>query len=148
MKNKVFIGIPTAEFGRQAVFYDYVNNLDKPEGTIGASFHTNSGARNRNLIIKEALEQKCSHILFIDDDMAFPPNALMKLLAHDKDYVSGLFLKRVYPHLPIIFTQEDGKDVRRHLIDGESGLIEVAATGFGFTLVKTIVFSYLEEPFI
>jgi len=148
MDTKVFIGVPTSDGVRCPVFYDYINNLDKPEGTMGASFHTNSGAANRNLIIQDALYQQCTHVLFIDDDMAFSPNSLMKLLEHSKDIVSGLFLKRVYPHPPVMFNLEDGRYVRRLLKDNEKGLIEVDATGFGFTLVKTSVFALLERPYI
>jgi len=148
MITKVFIGVPTSDGVRCPVFYDYMQNMDKPEGTIGKSFHTNSGAFNRNLIINEALGTECSHILFVDDDMGFPNHALTQLLAADKDIVSGLFLKRTYPHPPVIFNFEDGKYVRRLLRDNEKGLLEVDATGFGFTLVRTRVFNLLERPYI
>lgn len=147
--NKIFIGVPTSDGVRWPVFYDYLQNLDKPEGTMGAGFHTNSGAMNRNLIIQEALFRQCTHVLFIDDDMAFAPNALMKLLEHNKDIVSGLFLKRVFPHPPVIFYSDgNGKHTRRLLKDNDKGLIHVDATGFGFTLVKTSVFALLEKPYI
>lgn len=142
---KIFIGVPTAESARHAVFYDYLNNLHKPEGTIGAGFHTASGARNRNLIIEEALRTKCTHILFIDDDMAFPPDALLKLLEHDENIVSGLYLNRNYPHRPILF---DAGPTRRYLDDDERGLIQVEAVGFGFLLVNTDVFRSMERPFV
>jgi GT2 family glycosyltransferase len=146
---KVFIGVPTSEFGRAAIFHDYLNQLIKPEGTISAGFHTNSGAQNRNLIIEEAMYTQCSHILFIDDDMAFPPNALIQLLERDKDIVGGLYLNRGYPHLPVIFDYDSKTKITRHLLkDHESGLIEVEAVGFGFMLIKTIIFNHLDRPYI
>lgn len=147
-KVKVYIGVPTAESARFAVFYDYLALLEKPEDTIGANFHTNSGAYNRNLIIDDAIANRCTHILFIDDDMAFPANALNDLLKHDKDIISGLFLQRNYPHAPVIFGSENQSLNRRYLKPGERGLIEVDACGFGFTLVKTRVFTSLEKPYI
>lgn len=149
---KVFIGIPTAEYARHAIFYDYLELLEKPEGTIGAGFHTNSGAWNRNLIIDEAINAKCTHILFLDDDMAFAPNTLMKLLQHDKDIVSGLYLNRSYPHRPVIFDYDFNGDYKVHRVhslkDNEKGLIEVEAVGFGCMLIKTTVFSSLEQPYV
>lgn len=149
MDLKVYIGVPTAEFGRQAIFHDYINNLIKPEGTVGGSFHNNSGARNRNLIIREALKEKCSHILFVDDDMAFAPDSLMKLLKCNVDIVFGLCLNRTYPHGPVIFDlNSDNKLVRHFLKDNERGLIEVDACGFGFTLININIFSRLEEPYV
>lgn len=148
---KVYIGIPTAEHARFAVFYDYVNMLQKPTGTVGASFHTNAGAYNRNLIIDDALAMGCTHILFIDDDMAFPPNALVRLLKHNLDLVSGLYFNRTHPHPPLLFTSRinngDGYR-RRYLKHNETGLTKVDACGFGFFLAKTHVFKHLEEPYI
>ena len=145
---KVYIGVPTAENARFAVFYDYLALLEKPTTTIGANFHTNSGAYNRNLIIDDAVANRCTHILFIDDDMAFPANSLMNLLKHDKDIVSGLFLQRNYPHIPAIFDLVNQSLSFHYLRHGESGLIEVAACGFGFTLIKTRVFQSIEKPYI
>lgn len=146
---KVFIGIPTSEYARHAIFYDYLAILTKPTGTIGAGYHTNSAPWNRNLIIREALHQECSHIFFIDDDMALEPNTLIRLLEHDVDVISGLYLNRVHPHSPIIF---DYNPIKRysthHLRDGEKGLIEIEACGFGCLLVKTHVFALLEEPYV
>jgi GT2 family glycosyltransferase len=146
---KVLIGIPTGELARQAVFYDYLNGLIRPEGTLNVSFHNNSGARNRNLIIEEAQHNKCTHILFIDDDMAFSPTALMKLLERDVDIVFGLCLNRNYPHYPVIFDRNYNDELVRHyLVDNETGLIEVDACGFGFTLIKTEVFDSLKKPYV
>ena len=149
MKTKVFIGVPTSENGRAAVFYDYVNNLHKPEGTIGAGFHTPSGAMNRNLIIEEALRTQCTHILFIDDDMAFPPDALLKLLRHEVNVVSGLYFNRCYPHNPVLFDyNQDNRFTRHFLNDDEHGLIECEAVGFGFLLVNTKIFESLAKPYV
>lgn len=149
MNTKVFIGIPTSETARAAMFYDYVNNLHKPEGTIGAGFHTPSGAMNRNLIIDEAIRTNCTHILFIDDDMAFPPDALNQLLRHDKNIISGLYYNRGYPHTPVLFDFDSiNRYTRRHLTDKDHGVIQVGAVGFGFLLVKTNVFRTLIKPFV
>lgn len=145
-KLKVYIGVPTAESARSAIFYDYLAFLKKPEGTVGASFHSNSGALNRNFIIDDALAGECTHILFIDDDMAFPANALINLLRYDKDAISGLYLNKNHPHPPVIFELES---INRHYLQpGESGLIEVGAAGFGFFLVKTKIFASLDRPFV
>ena len=145
MNLKVFIGVPTAEYGRHAIFTDYVNQLIKPEETIGASFHTNSAAWNRNLIIQEALDNQCSHIFFLDDDMAFAPDTLMKLLAHDKEIVSALYLSRAYPHQPVLFDS----GITRHFLNNEDkGLKEAEAVGFGCLLVKCAVFHYMEKPWV
>jgi len=149
MEPKVYIGVPTAEFARPAVFYDYLEFLQVPSNTMRRAFHTNSAAHNRNLIIDDALAHDCTHILFIDDDMAFAPNSLMKLLAHDKHVVSGLYFNKAYPHPPVIFNLDDNFRLQRHLLqDGETGLIEVSACGFGFMLVNTNIFDFIKTPYV
>jgi len=148
---KIFIGVPTAEFARHAAFYDYLELLLKPEGTMSAGFHLNSAAWNRNLIIKEALYYKCSHVLFIDDDMAFPPDALNRLLAHDLDMVGALYFNRCFPMAPLLYDdnpEDPTRPVVRYLADGDKGVVETAATGFGFLLVKTEVFMNMAQPWV
>lgn len=141
-ETKVLVGVPTCEMARRADFYDYFNALDKPAGTLITFCHGQSPARNRNMIIEQALQQGCSHILFLDDDVTFRPNMLNELLKHDKDIVTGLYLMRNYPHLPIIFdvTDKDGRCRHHFLEPGEKGLIEIVATGLGACLIKIGVF--------
>lgn len=147
---KVLIGVPTAEVARRADFYDYYNMLEKPANSIATFAHGQSPARNRNLIIRQALDHDCTHVLFLDDDIAFHPTMLMQLLAHNLDIVSGLYLMRNYPHQPIIFQSADseGRCLHRWLEDGMEGLIEIVACGLGAVLIKTEVFRKMEEPWI
>lgn len=150
MVQKVLIGVSTGEYARRADFYDYYNLLIKPPESAVILAHDRSPARNRNLIIQAGLENDCSHILLIDDDMAYKPDSLLKLLEHDVDIVSGLYLSRAYPHQPIIFdiADEDGSCFPMYLIDNEFGLRPIVAAGFGFLLLKTEIFSKLEKPYV
>jgi hypothetical protein len=147
---KVFIAVPTADTARQAHFYDYFNMIDKPLGTVISSAHGQSPARNRNLMIQQALDNDCSHVLFIDDDTAPPPDILHRLLSRNLDIVSGLYLMRSFPHQPIIFnkTDEDGRCTHSFLEDDKTGLIEVVACGLGAVMIHTRVFKALEQPWI
>jgi hypothetical protein len=142
MKPKVMICVPTSEFARRADFYDYFNTLEKPEGTMATFSHGQSPARNRNIMIRAALESGATHCLFLDDDMAFKPTLLLDLLAHDKDIVGGLYLMRNYPHLPIMFDEayDDGRCRFTFLNPGRKGLQECVNMGLGAALIKTDVF--------
>lgn len=149
--TKVMIAVVTAEYARRADFYDHIDALIKPEGTIMMRAHGQSPARNRNLIIAEALKDNCSHILFVDDDVIIPPSGLIELLIHDKDIVSGLYLMRHHPHNPIAFDKVDDDGKCKHLfLDNykDVDLIEVVAAGLGCLLVKTDVFRKMEAPWI
>lgn len=150
MGSKVLISVITGEYARRADFYDYYHLLQKPGDSFVAFNHDRSPAKGRNQIIDVALEQNCSHVLFIDDDMAYKPDALIKLLKNDVDIVSGLYYSRAYPHNPIVYdlADEDGKCCPMFMMDGKSGLVPIVAAGFGFLLIKTSVFSKLEKPYV
>lgn len=148
--NKVLIAVPTMEMARQALFYDYFNCLVKPIGTIMTFAHGQSPAKNRNLMIQQALDNECSHVLFIDDDTAFEPDMLERLISHDKPIVTGLYFMRNFPHNPIIFDEayEDGRCRTHFLSAGETGLIPIVAAGLGCCLINTEVFLAMEQPWI
>lgn len=150
MDNKILIAVPTAEMARRGDFYDYLNLLDKPLGTMLSMAHGQSPARNRNVMIDMGLANGCTHFLFIDDDVAFKPSLLKDLLKHDVDIVGGLYYMRSYPHTPIAFdiVMPDGRCMTRFLNDGDSGLVEVVGMGLGCCLIKAQVFRDMERPWI
>ncbi len=147
---KVLIGVPTAEFSRQAQFYDHFNMIDKPIGTMITFAHGQSPARNRNVIIRQALDNEADYILFLDDDTCPPTDILTKLLAHDRDMVTGLYLMRNFPHKAIIFgyTDETGRCAHAYPVDGNTGLIPCVAAGLGACLIHTRVFRGMDDPWI
>lgn len=147
---KVLIGVPTVEMARRAIFYDYFNILQKPDNTMMTFAHGQSPARNRNLIIEQALAAQATHVFFLDDDMAFEPDTLRKLLAHDVDIVTGFYLMRNHPHRPVIFDQRKFDNSCRPYFpsDSQTGLIEVVNSGFGAVLIKTDVFLKMQKPWV
>ena len=146
---KILVGVSTQEMARQAIFYDYFNVLDRPEGTITTFAHGQSPAEARNAIIQQALDHNCSHVFLVDDDIALKPDTLKRLWKHDKDIVSGLYLKRTYPHGPIIFDNMDEIGyVTPIQLNGHSGLVPIKAAGFGCCLIKTDVFRRMEKPWV
>jgi hypothetical protein len=147
--QKVLIAVVTGEYARRADFYDYFHLLKKPDNTYHLLCHDRSPAKGRNLAIGAAQDEKCTHILFIDDDMAYPPNSLLQLLEHDKEIVSGLYLGRQYPHPPVVFdiASEDGAAFPMYLTE-EPGLYPIVAAGFGFLLIKMSIFEKLEKPYV
>lgn len=149
--NKVLIAIPTGENGRRADFWDYFNLMEKPFECMLSFSHGQSPAKNRNLMIEQALENDCTHVFFIDDDMALPPDLLVKLLKHDVDIVSGFYLMRNYPHAGLIFDYADpisGKCHWQNLENNQTGLLEVVGTGFGCCLINTHVLLAMQRPWV
>ncbi len=95
----------------------------------------------RNRLVKFAREGKYSHILFIDDDMSFPPNAAARLLAHGKAIVGANYTCRVFPVVPLA-----GKDGWRVYSGGKTGIEQVDFVPTGMMLVETRVFDDIELP--
>lgn len=150
MDTKIMIGLVTQEYARRADFYDYFHILEKPANTFILFCHDRSPAHGRNVVIEEALKHDCTHVLFIDDDIACPKDSLMKLLSHDLDIVTGLYLSRAYPHQPLIMDVADdsGACLFAYLTGDEPRLKEVVNCGLGFCLVKTHIFKHLEKPYV
>lgn len=147
---KLLIAVPTAGIIRHATWMDYLNSMVKPVGTLNAFVHGASPARARNDMIRAALAQNCTHILFIDDDTCPPADTIERLLSHDKDIVSGLYLQRGFPHFPLMFSQSysDGRCLYKFLTPDVDGLVECVNTGFGCVLIKTDVFRKMESPWV
>lgn len=147
---KVMIGLPTAEFARRADFYDHLNVMDKPDGTMFAASHGQSPAQNRNVIIEQALENDCTHIFLVDDDIIVQRNTLAQLLAHNLDIVGGHYLMRNFPHQALIFDKEelDGSNHWWTIDNDASGVVEVTATGLGCVLFKSEIFLKLPKPWV
>jgi len=147
---KLLIGLPTMEHMRRAEFVTHFMALQKPDNSLFVAVHGQSPASGRNFIIQQAIEQECTHIFFIDDDVVPPQDAILKLLAHDKDIVTGLYLMRSFPHYPVLFDEafDDGKCKFMYLTPDQQGLVPIVNCGLGLCVIKTDVFRKLEKPWI
>ena len=98
----------------------------------------------RRLLTEEALrDPTITHLLWVDDDMHFPPNALARLLSHNKPVVGGLCHNRRGPSYHPILARKYapewglGKDVYGFCYDyPPDALFSVDATGGAFLLVE------------
>ena len=114
----------------------------------------------REGIAKFAIENDYDYVLYVDSDMVFGPDDLKKLISHDADIVSGLYVSRRGENNNICYTdvvtrrrfpKRDPKLVHDTL---DSGYSEISACGFGFCLIKCSViktmykkYKALFEPF-
>ena len=98
----------------------------------------------RNSIVNSAKEKECSHLLFLDADMIYPPDTIGRLLEHDLDIVGALTFKRYPPFNPVMMRGEKYK--LQYVWPYEEGLEKVVATGTGCLLIKMGVFDKIEKP--
>lgn len=108
---------------------------------VGPEIHGSSVIHwARNFLIAELIKTKqpWTHVLFMDDDIVAPDDALVKLLSHKKDIVAGLCTKRIDPPIPnmrYMYENEGGiffKYIERW---PENELVEVGAVGTGMMLI-------------
>ncbi|MBI4015907.1 MAG: hypothetical protein HY362_04280 [Candidatus Aenigmarchaeota archaeon] len=89
----------------------------------------------RNRAVQEFLrDTKATHLFFVDSDMVLPADGLVKLLAHGKSIVSGIYFKKENPYYPVI-CREAGKGYEP-VEDYTEGLIEIDGCGAGCLLIS------------
>lgn len=96
--------------------------------------------RARNSLIAKFLasDPKSTHVMFIDSDIGFEPEEILKLLLANKDVVGGLYPKKAYPIQYVV-----NKVPNSEKDPTNPNLIEVANLGTGFMLVKREVIEKL-----
>ena len=120
-------------------------------------------ARN-NLVAKFMANPQFTHLVFLDVDLSFKPEDIVKLLWHDKDIITGAYpikeinwekvIKNVESGIP---SKDLGKKSTRfvvnpvkkgnNVIETDNGAISVHDAGTGFMCIKRSVFEKLIEAY-
>lgn len=123
--------------------------------------------RARNELVKYLTMTDCTHLFFIDADIAFTPDQVFRVLLHDKDVVVGAYpLKKVRWDQIDTSTAKNSIDVQRMATDyvinikfaneeqertGQvpivDGLIEVHDAGTGFMCIKRHVIEKMIDEY-
>lgn len=101
---------------------------------------------SRVWLVREAMKRNATHILFVDHDMFFPPNAIEALVKHDKDIVGATYNFRQFPlqSTTLPAGMDDTKHPHPDVLPKE--LFKCKALGTGFLLIKLSVFDKIKEP--
>jgi len=97
---------------------------------------------NREYLIKSALDNNSTHILFIDDDMKFSVEAVTSMFNRRHDIVITNYPKKGLPLTPTAVTM----DKRFMISEGKTGIEEAYFGGFGLALFNADVFRNLKQP--
>jgi hypothetical protein len=112
--------------------------------------------RARNELARLFLESDCSHLMFIDADIGFPPDAISYMLEADRDIVCGIYPKKEINWDGVERAARRGQEslqdfagsfVVNAMTDTATteagGVFEVRHGGTGFMLIKREVFEAL-----
>ena len=96
----------------------------------------------RNALAREAVEEGCDRVLWLDSDMVFDDDLLIRLgedLDAGWDMVCGVYFKRRLPVTPVIYRVIDAENGRAEVYADypRDSLFEIAGCGFGAVMMKT-----------
>ena len=144
----ILIAIPTAK-NIEVETFKSIYDLEVPEGyrTEFQYFYGYNIDQVRNLIAHWAVHY--DYLFSVDSDIAFKPDTLKKLLSHDKDMVSGLYIQRKFDQHTLEIYEHNGTGGVSHMpyekLKGRR-LVEIAGCGFGCVLVKSEVLRAVGYP--
>jgi hypothetical protein len=102
--------------------------------------------RGRNGIVAHFLASHCDRLVFIDADIGFTADQVLRLLAHDRDVIGGLYRKKTPGAVDFAVNwlpSPDGKAAR----DAETGAIEARHVPTGFLCIKRHVIETMAEAY-
>ena len=143
------IGLVATDLGRYTIFTKCLVYMQAPVNTdiqwcVGTDF-----ANNRNTLAQQAIERGSEWLLYLDDDHAFAPDHLMRLLSHEKPIVASLYTARSRPFRPIAYdwiSDEKGWEPIDLKGQPEDALVEVDGAGTGGMLIRSEVFHEIPFP--
>ena len=118
------------------------------EGDCAVTFQIGSLVyMSRDKLAERAIQMGADRILWLDSDMVFDPDALIRLSKvmkdNDADMVTGVYFRRVQPFTPVLYEKLDLKDdmadYKEYEKLPEEDVFEVAGCGFGCVLMNTDV---------
>ncbi len=172
MGKKIIFCLPGPSFSREFVqnWSDTISALSRLGFEIQASFAYDPNvfyARTKCLVCdtRRGRDQApfdgkidYDYLFWIDSDVLFTAEQIVRLINHDVDIVSGCYLMHNNQHYPIVETMDDARFLENGHYDfwsredlkkkqEQGGLIEVCYVGFGFMCIKKGVFETLKYPF-
>lgn len=136
-------------YGR-LISHSYLAAIAAPEGSARPVLETftresASVSHNRREIAHEALDWGAEWLLWLDADMIFPSDSLIRLLAHGKAIVAANYRTR---------DPDKAVSTAANMVEGKAvplepkgeGLEEVAFCGFGLCLIASAVLRAMPPP--
>jgi hypothetical protein len=143
--TKILIAIPTARYIEPATFKS-IYNLEIPDNCTVEFNYFNSYQIDQTRNIIADYSKQFDYLFCVDSDIVLEKDSLTRLLSHNKDIVSGLYLKKDLGKTEYeIYDKINGRFKTKSIVD--KTLFEIHGCGFGCILLKTSVFDQIEYPY-
>ena len=155
---KMLIAVPSHDYVH-ADFMRSLMELDKPADTGFVNVTNTLIYTARNLIAQEAVKHGFDRVLWLDADMTFPSDTLIRLAAdmdEGRDLVTGLYFTRKEPVSPTLHKEIHWRIKEDGWIDGGATLyrdyprdsvFEIAGCGFGCVMTSARILKRMVEKF-
>ncbi len=150
------IGIPCRLQGRSTLFWECLEELERPADTQVLIRRNNSVAQARNEIAEEAIKNGAAWIWWLDDDLIFPPDQLLRALLRPEAIVIGLSMMRMpatggdVPTFRPLWSAETHHGEKwapvQEIRTGPNGLMPLVSGTGGGVLTRRAVFETVPRP--
>jgi len=137
------VATPYAVSLAEMCLHTLMNQAGDLAGVALQAFGSSILPHSREQLCQWAIDQGSTHTLWIDSDMKFPKDTLLRMMAHDKSIV-GINAMTRRP----TFRCTAQSSIRVPLTTGENstGLEKVYRMGFGLIWIRTEIFKEIESP--
>ena len=156
---KTLIAIPCMDMVQTSFMKSVLGLIRTGETTV--SFLTSSLIYDsRNNLAKQAITEGYDRVLWLDSDMVFAPDLLLRLSAdmdEGREFVSGLYFKRKPPFMPVLYKElkythnpEKGEvkvDIEAYEDYPKNEIFKVAACGFGGVMMSADLINRIGNAF-
>lgn len=144
---KTLIAIPCMDMIHTAFFSSMMHLLPVGECEFGIS-QSSLVYDSRNILSQRAVREGFDRMLFLDSDMAFEPDLMLRLSAdmdEGRDFVSGIFFTRKGQIKPCVYSEVEYKALEDNLLLPYKTIMEdyprdqifpVAGSGMAATMVS------------
>lgn len=134
---KIFLATPAyggvcSEYARSLVAVAYAcakNGIELVYATFDGCCYV---TKARDVLFAQFLASDCTHLLWIDSDMAFTPSDVLAVLSAQRDVVAIAYPQKRYPLRWMFHVKVDAEG--RSVV--EDGLAEISEAGTGFLCVS------------
>lgn len=93
----------------------------------------------RNKLAKQAIKMQADYTMWLDSDMIFNPDTMVRLLEHNAPIVSGAYFRRSPPYHLVAFDKCDAETREWTDLPLPTETVKCGGVGFGCVLVRTDV---------
>lgn len=143
--GKIALAVPTLDYVHVNFMLAMVDLVMKTKSRFSLIDARGSNiCQNRNALVENARERGCEWLLFMDNDLSFPPIAADRLCniatKENLDIIGCNYLMRLPPHRSMVVPKANkDQDVR--------GVVEVDALPTGMMMIRMSVFDKLKQPY-